>query len=87
MLNRSAILKDAWTVYRRLQTGRPFNRKTFGFYLAHAWDRAKTALLSDVERRRQRIEHEIEMLKYKSLRYDIGRREQVLRVQLAAIPT
>jgi hypothetical protein len=86
MLNRSAILKDAWTVYRRLQSGRPFNRKTFGFYLARAWDRAKTAMLSEVERRRQRIEHEIEMLKYKSFRYDIGRRERTLRDQLAAIP-
>ncbi|MCB1469258.1 MAG: hypothetical protein KDK08_19440 [Rhizobiaceae bacterium] len=85
MLNRSAILKDAWTVYRRLQSGRPFNRKTFGFYLACAWDRAKTAMLSPVDRRRQQIEREIEGLRYKSFRYDIGRREGALRAELRAL--
>ncbi|MCO5082589.1 MAG: hypothetical protein M9955_13160 [Rhizobiaceae bacterium] len=85
MLNRSAILADAWATYRRLQAGRPFNRKTFGFYLACAWDRAKAKMLTEVERRRQQIEREIEMLKFKSFRIDIGRREQALRAQLQAL--
>jgi hypothetical protein len=85
MLNRSAILADAWATYRRLQAGRPFNRKTFGFYLACAWDRAKTGMLTEAQRRRQQIEREIDGLKYKSLRYDIGRREQALRAQLQAL--
>ena len=78
MLNRSAILADAWATYRRLQAGRPFNRKTFGFYLACAWDRAKAKMLTEVER-------QIEMLKFKSFRVDIGRREQALRAQLQTL--
>jgi hypothetical protein len=85
MLNRSAIMKVAWERYRICQRGRPFDRKVFGFYLACAWDRAKARMLTEVERQRQQIEREIEMLKFKSFRIDVGRREQALRAQLQAL--
>lgn len=85
MLNRSAILKDAWTRYRICNRGRAFNRKDFAFSLACAWDAAKRAMMTPIERRRQQIEREIEMLKFKSFRIDISRREQALRAQLQGL--
>ncbi len=45
----------------------------------------KARMLTEVERQRQQIEREIEMLKFKSFRIDIGRREQALRAQLQAL--
>lgn len=60
--NRSAILTEAWAAYRLGQRGKPFNRKTFGFYLGCACDRAKASQMTPVERRKLAIEVEIERL-------------------------
>lgn len=85
MFNRSAILTDAWAAYRLCQRGKPFNRKTFGFYLGCAWDRAKAAQMTPIERRKVAIEVEIERLKYRDARVNIDPMRKRLQSQLATL--
>lgn len=97
MLDRSAILRNAWAKCREART---FNgefifgwegREVFAECLREAWFEAKqeagklSALDTERAARAERIRHEIDGLKYKSLRYDIGRMERQLRAELAAV--
>lgn len=41
-INRTAIMQEAWTNYRRFNSG-PFSRRHFGEELSRAWSKAKLA--------------------------------------------
>lgn len=96
-LSRSAILRNAWAKCREART---FNgefifgwegREVFAECLRQAWFEAKqeagrlSQLDTDRAARADRIRQEIDGLKYKTLRYDIGRMERGLKQQLAHV--
>jgi hypothetical protein len=88
--NLSEIMKDAWASYNRHYAARPwikrvFKRQDFAFYLACAWNRARRAAMSAVERKRDQIEKEIAGLQYKPARYDIGTIRRKLETELACL--
>lgn len=90
MFDRSTIMKAAWekriAYYRaRPHLPRRMNRSDFAFYLACAWQEAKTAAMSFAERRVNAIAVEIDRLKFKSLRVNIAQRRRVLEAELASI--
>ncbi len=62
MLNRSAILRNAWKAYRASVYARgPFDRIAFGRALTMAWNRAKRAAAVEAERARRAAEEEAEI--------------------------
>jgi len=90
--DRSAIMAAAWAGYRawhamkeRTFGPRRFDRQRFGMGLSAEWRYAREARMSPRQRQAQRIRDEIEALKYKSLRYDIGAMRQRLQAELAAL--
>lgn len=42
-INRTTIMQEAWTNYRRFNAGLPFYRRRFGEELSRAWSKAKLA--------------------------------------------
>ncbi|MER9658551.1 hypothetical protein [Mesorhizobium sp. M0159] len=90
MFNRSEIMKAAWLKWKAHFDARPYltrklNRADFGFYLAAAWREAKAAQMTATERQADRIEVEIDRLKYQSLRVNIEPRRRQLQTELAAL--
>lgn len=90
MFNLSEIMKDAWASYNRHYAARPwikrvFKHQDFAFYLTCAWNRARRAAMSAVERKRDQIEKEIAGLQYKPARYDIGTMRRKLETELASL--
>lgn len=81
----------AWAGYRashamkeRTFGPRRFDRERFAMQLHAEWQHAREARLTP-RRRAQRIRDDIEGLKYKSLRYDIGAMRQRLEAELATL--
>lgn len=94
MFNRSQIIKAAWAEIRSRRTFNGkfcFCRKAFSHALKKAWFEAKRAAgaLTPVEiskaDRMEAIRGQIEMLSYKSLRYDIGAQRRQLEAELSAL--
>lgn len=92
MFNRSQIMKAAWVAYRawhasglRTYGKMSFDRWKFSAFLRFAWEKARTAVMAPVQRRRVAIEKQIEMLAYKSFRYNTPAMESRLRAELAAL--
>lgn len=83
--NRTAIMTQAWTIYRRTIHSGPFNRSTFAFYLACAWDAARMAVMTPAQRRVDALRKELVMLTYKPARIDIIAREQAIKAELATL--
>lgn len=93
-LDLSAIMRAAWTETRSRRTFNGkfcFCRKAFSQALKNAWFEAKQAAgaLTAVEvvkaDRMEAIRGQIEMLSYKSLRYDISAQRRQLEAELSAL--
>lgn len=88
-IDRAAIMRAAWSHYRlsftRSWARTPFSRSNFAFCLTCAWQKAREAQMTAIEQRRLRIEREIDMLKYKSLRYDTVTMQGRLEAELASL--
>lgn len=88
-IDRAALMRAAWATYRLTFTrpGRktPFSRSNFAWCLQCAWQKHHEARMSEREKRIARIEHEIDMLKYKSFRYDTVAMQRRLETELASL--
>lgn len=75
MFNLSAIMNEAWGMYRRGYRRRPkFDRSIFQWLLMVAWKQAKDNALrasNPIAARVQALREQIEMLSYKPWRVDI----------------
>ncbi|OJU12272.1 MAG: hypothetical protein BGN85_09465 [Alphaproteobacteria bacterium 64-11] len=92
MFNRSQLMKAAWAIYRRRWGGRKFKREMFrdGFRwaLRMAWDQAKSATAPAPDPKAARIarlEREIELLPYRSARYDIAPMRRQIEREIALL--
>ncbi len=71
-IDRAAVMRTAWSHYRQSFTRswrkEPFGRSNFAWCLSCAWQKHREAQMTPREQRIARIECDIDMLKYKSLR-------------------
>lgn len=88
--DRAAIMRAAWASYRKFHAVREsirgpmaFDCGEFAFRLQLAWHEAKTAKLSERERRATAIKAEIAGLQFKSSRIDISPIRRRLETELA----
>ncbi|WP_137113856.1 hypothetical protein [Mesorhizobium sp. GR13] len=88
-IDRAAVMRTAWAHYRSSFTRSwrkdAFNRSNFAYCLTCAWQKHREAQMSPSEQHVARVEREIDMLKYKSLRYDIAPMQRRLEAELAAL--
>lgn len=90
--DRAAIMRAAWSNYRRwhsvresIHGPRAFDRKEFAFKLQIAWRDAKLAAMSDIERRREAIRAEIDRLKFKSFQINTNPTRARLTAEMSAL--
>lgn len=87
--NLSEIMRTAWAQYRvtftRSWRKDAFNPSNFAWCLTCAWRKAREAQMTATQRRIEAIKSEIEMLSYKSLRYDIIPTKRRLEAELSAL--
>lgn len=87
-VSKAAIMKAAWTHYRKNYANRPFYRAGFQWALRHAWWEVKeaarlAAIPAEVKAARvEQINAELAYLPYRSFRYNNASREQELRSEL-----
>ena len=98
MYDTSKIMKRAWEIMGETYNfpASPFSsigRKCFAGCLKHAWAEAKQAAsiaaIPQAEKRNQiaSLRSQIEQLKYKSFRYDIGAMARKLQTQIETLET
>ena len=94
MFNRQEVMKRAWRIYRdwyRFGVERGRFHICFGAALKAAWAEMKRSLTIKLKptvqklARIEAIKDQIENLKWKSCRYDIGTMEQNLRAELSEL--